>query len=143
MNNHSLFYLLPLLLLFAIGCNKDDDNGDGIGGDPNTLEITLSWEQIGADIDLYMTNHPDGADDGALVSEDDLEGPGVEFIRWVDNAPDGSYTVLIEHFDSDRPVDYVLTISSAESSREFSGTVTEDEDEDFISFVKAGTELEF
>jgi hypothetical protein len=133
---------LALLLFSACGSDDDDSNTDGIGGDPNSLRITLEWTQADADLDLDLEDGPAAAYATGIHSGDILSGPGRETITWVDNAPDGTYEVAVYWADGQGSVNYKLTIQSAETGRTIENTVSGTED-DYISFSKSGTNLQF
>lgn len=134
---------LALLLFSACGSDDDDSNTDGIGGDPNSLRITLEWTQADADLDLDLEDGPAAAYANGIYSGDVLSGPGRETMTWVDNAPDGAYEVAVYWADGQGAVGYKLTIQSAETGRIIESSVEENDEDDYIVFTKSGTKLQF
>lgn len=153
---HLLFAML-LVTLFSFGCNKDDDDGGGNnGGNGGNLEITLTWNTSDADIDLSLVGPnsiiagPGATNDPTIVtSPDDLEGPGEEFIRFTEDAPDGQYIVSVNAFTENVEIPFELRIENDSDGRTFNESVTDDgtgnnDDDVFIVvFNKSGNNLNF
>lgn len=155
----NLFPLLALALvvLFSVGCNKDDDDdgGGGTGGDSNDLTITLTWETVGADLDLSLIDPGFGSVGGGfsvgsngISSGDDLEGPGEEVITFDDNAPDGQYIITVDAIDEDVSIPFTLSVQSKTDGREYNESIFDDPDlaDDgffMVIVVKEGSNLNF
>lgn len=139
----NFFYLCLFAVVFAAGCSKDADDDDsvmGLNGNDDDLIVRVTWEQIGADIDLDLDAPTFASRD---FSGDDTVGPGDESYTYNDTAPDGQYEVEVDHFSGTGDVSYTLTIQSADDGRTFRGTVSSANDVDIITFTKNGRSLEF
>ena len=87
------------LFIRAVDLNDLPD----LGG---VLQFALSWETDSTDIDLWVTD-PSGeiisyrntnSISGGYLDRDDTDGFGPENIYWLNNIPDGTYTVQVHYF---------------------------------------------
>lgn len=110
------------------------------------LQLTLTWNNT-ADIDLYM-EEPDGtvifygspfrldrgspvqSPGGGALDVDDTNGFGPENIYYESEpALSGAYSVHVEHYAGELPVQYTLTVTRNGSSQTYSGTLTSNKEE--------------
>lgn len=75
-----------------------------LGGD--FLQVALTWDTDSTDLDLYVTE-PDStvlyygnrhSDSGGEFFQDHQFGRGPEIARWLGDAPDGEYSVMVDYY---------------------------------------------
>lgn len=116
------------------------------------LQVSLSWNTNGTDVDLWVTD-PGGtriyygnpeSETGGQLDRDDTNGYGPENIFWLeDTAPDGEYLVEVDYYWGTARTEYVVTINAPETSRRFTGTLEEDEHHQVTRITKEGSRLRF
>lgn len=114
------------------------------------LQISLSWNTT-ADVDLYVTD-PDNetiyyanssSTSGGELDRDDVDGYGPENIFW-ESAPNGTYSVSVDHFSGAVPTSYIVTVSAGSTYQQFNGTLSVSGETDFVtSFTKSGSSIDF
>jgi hypothetical protein len=134
----------------AAGSSSDDDDDDGSGdfdtsdqsgltGQEGVVRVFLSWNNSNADLDLHVTD-PCGnvigfqGSDSASCQGDtgvwDVDAIGVngteENITWPNGAPNGSYSVQLNHFGGET-ANYTIEVFYGNSSNSFSGSISEDQ----------------
>lgn len=115
------------------------------------LQVSLSWNND-TDQDLYVTD-PNGevisylntySSSGGELDRDDTDGYGPENIFWLENAPDGNYSVQVNDFDDLGTVNtFYITVSGPNQSRNFNGTTQNGSTANVISFTKTGNNISF
>ncbi|WP_298341278.1 hypothetical protein [uncultured Algibacter sp.] len=115
------------------------------------LQISLSWNTA-TDQDLYVTD-PSGeiisfintqSSSGGALDRDDIDGFGPENIFWLENAPDGSYSVAVNDFEgTTTPNIFYVTINGSGESRSYEGTTQNGSTAEVVSFTKNGDNLSF
>ncbi len=128
--------------------NEDlDDLPDKNG----VLQIGLSWDTNGTDIDLWVTDpsgekiyyaHPTSASEGYL-DRDDTDGFGPENIYWVNNIPDGNYLVQADYFAGMEVTNYVVKVTNGLGySATYNGTLTTvGQVDDVVTISKNGSTI--
>ncbi len=115
-----------------------------------TLQISLSWDNT-ADVDLWVTDPSDttiyyynrSSRTGGSLDRDDRNGYGPENIFW-ENAPDGFYYVVVDHFSGATPARYIVTINWLGTSRQFTGTLSQYGQRDLVTTIrKSGNSINF
>ena len=116
------------------------------------LQISLSWDDD-TDQDLHVTDPFGGeiyyaapyASSGGELDRDDVDGYGPENIYWLEDAPDGTYTVEVNYYSgSSTPTDFYVTVNGAGASRSYSGTTTEAIPRKLVTtFTKSGDDISF
>lgn len=147
-----LFFALSIVSL-SFGCGDDDDDGgpnSGTGGGNDDLVMTLTWEEATADFDLSMIAPNSGVAGGGFSfntpadsSGDDLTGPGEETITFDDNAPDGTYNVVVNLASGPDNTPFTLRIQSRSDGRTFNETRSTSDNEFAVAFTKDGRQLNF
>lgn len=108
------------------------------GGD---LQITLRWDNS-ADLDLYVTD-PAGetisyqntsSASGGQLDVDDIDGIGPENIFWSDNAPAGTYSVMVDHFSGASPSNFSVRVQLGGIARVYNGTISSNQMVNVVSF---------
>lgn len=95
-----------------------------------SIQISLSWDNS-SDQDLHVIT-PKGEEiyfsnkldlTGGELDRDDRDGFGPENIFWLENAPDGTYTVKVKDYDGSSPSgnNFYVTVSSNGITKNFSG----------------------
>lgn len=141
-----------LTLLSTTACFEDDDTSTA---NFDNLEISLSWETPGVDLDLDLTDPNGGLAGGgttlgsnATSTQDILEGPGVETISFDENAPNGQYIVKVSINQLDVSSPFKLTVRSDNSVNTFEQEIINDSSEAsdgsfVLTFQKNGGNLTF
>ena len=117
------------------------------------LQVSLSWNTGGTDLDLWVTD-PSGtriyygnpaSSTGGQLDRDDTDGFGPENIFWAEEAaPDGEYLIEVDYYGGSVPTDYVVTVTGPETSRRFTGRLISASERDGVTVVtKRGSRLSF
>lgn len=114
------------------------------------LQISLSWGTA-TDQDLHVID-PFGeeiyfADEtsssGGFLDRDDTNGFGPENVYW-QNAPDGKYIVEVHDYDNtSTPNPFVITVTSPNRSKRFSGETRQGSQVKVLEIVKNGSSYTF
>lgn len=113
------------------------------------LQISLSWDKAN-DQDLHVFD-PSGEEidytntsslSGGQLDRDDLDGFGPENIYWLENAPDGTYQVKVDDY-AGTGANFYVTVSGPNVSRNFSGTTSNGNTVDVVTFTKSGNSINF
>lgn len=115
------------------------------------IQISLSWNNS-TDQDLYVTD-PNGdvifydnysSRSGGELDRDDVNGFGPENIYWLENAPDGTYTVRVNDYDfSPFATTFYVTVSGPNQSQSFEGQTQNGSTTNVVTFRKDGNQLRF
>jgi hypothetical protein len=144
-----LLSIFALLALLTIGACSDDEPAAKTITDADGITIELTWitddtpEQalLDADLDLYLT--------GDTYEESSTFGSSFETLEFSSLEDDGEYLVevLLYDNDSDKDIDYTLTISGGGKEYNFNGSyngdVTDVTFTDFVTITKAGDKFTF
>ncbi len=114
------------------------------------LQISLSW---GTDTDqdlhvidpfgeeIYFSNETSSS--GGFLDRDDTDGFGPENVYW-ENAPDGTYIVEIHDYEeTSTPNPFVVTVTSPNRSKRFSGETRLGNRVKVVEIVKRGSSYSF
>jgi hypothetical protein len=114
------------------------------------LQISLSWGTA-TDQDLYVTD-PFGkviyygsrtSSSGGFLDRDDQDGFGPENVYW-ENAPDGKYIVEVQDYETtSTPNPFVITVTSPNRSKRFSGETRQGNQVKVLEIVKNGSSYTF
>ncbi|MEM6326704.1 MAG: hypothetical protein AAF791_06245 [Bacteroidota bacterium] len=114
------------------------------GGD---VQVSLTWDTT-ADIDLWVTD-PSGeliayfnrtSESGGQLDVDDRDGFGPENIFWpTGGAPQGTYTVDVDHFSGASPTGYSVTTVVQGQTQTFRGLIAFDQTARITTFTIGAT----
>jgi hypothetical protein len=115
------------------------------------LQISLTWDTA-TDIDLWVTDPTNTkiyflnrtSPSGGQLDRDDVDGYGPENVFWLQNAPDGYYTVEVNYYAGSVVTRYTVTVNAPGNSRIFNGTLnTRGQTHLVTCFTKRGTNYTF
>ena len=116
-----------------------------------SLQISLSWDDD-SDQDLYVTD-PSGetisylnrsSNSGGQLDRDDTNGFGPENVFWIEDAPDGTYSVVVDAFSTRSTLtNFYVTVSAPNGGRSFSGTNVNGSETAVVTFTKSGNNVSF
>jgi len=118
----------------------------GTGG----LQISLSWGTA-TDQDIYVTT-PDGSiisytnttAQGGELDRDDTDGFGPENVFWVNDAPDGTYSVSVNDYTGTTTANpFYITINAPGITRNYSGSTQNGSTANVVTFSKSGDNFNF
>jgi hypothetical protein len=120
-------------------------------GKDGVLQIGLSWDTEGTDVDLWVTD-PTGekvyygnstSASGGYLDRDDTDGIGPENIYWVDHIPDGNYIIQVHYFSGGALTNYTVKATNGLGfSRTYTGTLVDgDQLDDVVTLHKSGVNI--
>ncbi len=129
---------------------NDEDLND-LPDKDGVLQIGLSWDTNGTDIDLWVTD-PNGEKvyydnetsvSGGYLDRDDTDGYGPENIYWVDNIPDGTYMVQVHYYGGMEITNYEVKVTNGLGySATYNGTLNAvDQIDNVVTFTKSGSQI--